>query len=141
MSADGRLVVMGGADRVYGRFSGKSAVSGPWRIGGRRDPLVVFVGGGGFVEGAITDAIGDLVEQADGLASGLLLTAAVAAGDVQEELVGLRVLGDELEEAVVLAGGAAVLVGVEVAGWGAGAGAGASSGQGERPFWPQMGAD
>lgn len=77
----------------------------------------VFVDVYGFVEGEVTDAGGDLVEEADGLASGLLLSAAVASGDAQEELAGLRVLGDELEEALMLAGGTAVLVGVEVT-WG-----------------------
>ncbi len=78
--------------------------------------MVVFVGVHGFGEGALMDVGGDLVEEADGLALGLLLAAAVATGDVQEELVGLRILGDKLEEAPVLAGGATVLIGVEVAG-------------------------
>ena len=64
--------------------------------------MVVFVDVYGFVEGEVTDAIGDLVEEADGLASGLPLAAAVAPGDAQEELVGLRVPGDELEQALVL---------------------------------------
>ncbi len=81
--------------------------------------MVVFVGVHGFGEGALMDAGGDLVEEADGLASGLLPAAAVAAGDVQEEALGLGVFSDELEETPVLTGGASVFVGVEVAGWGA----------------------
>ncbi len=95
----------------------QAIVWGRSRIRGRGDSTVVFVGVYGFVEGEVTDAGGDLVEEADGLASGLALATAVASGDAQEELVGLRVLGDELEEAPVLAGGASVFVGVEVA-WG-----------------------
>ncbi len=68
---------MGAAEKGVWSFSGRTAVSGPSRIRGRGDSTVVFVGVCGFVEGAVTDAEGDLVE----------------------ELVGLRVPSDELEQA------------------------------------------
>jgi len=65
-------------------------------------------------------------EQVVGVTLSLGAAAALNAGDAHEEMAGLGVFGDEVKEALVLAGGAAVLEGVEVAERWPGARAGAA---------------
>jgi hypothetical protein len=83
--------------------------------------LVVF--GGGPVRGGVEG-----LEEAFEGAAALSASGALDAGDVEEELEGFGVSGDDVDEAAALLGVAAVFVGVEVADWGAGAGARAASG-------------
>lgn len=89
--------------------------------------MVVFVAGDGGIDGALSELGGDGYQQAVGVTLSLVAAAALNAGDAQEDIAGLGVAGDEVEEALVLAGGAAVLEGVEVAAGRAGAGAGATT--------------
>ncbi len=56
----------------------------------------------------------------------MLRTGLVAAGEAEEGVAGLRDGGEEGAELGELGGAAAVLEGVEVAGWRAGAGASAA---------------
>lgn len=107
-------------------FSGKGLVRAVDGIEDGDECLVVFFElVGGVVEGG---------EDAFEGAAALAAAAAFGAGDVEEELEGFGVLGDDVKEALALPGVAAVFVGVEVADWGAGAGAGAASGHWWLPF-------
>ena len=106
---------------------------GPWRIWTGRFFGVVLA-----LEGESSEEIEDAVAGAVGFAA----AAAFGAGDVEEELSGLGVGGDDFEEALTLAGGTAVFVGVEVAA--GGAAAVALSGHASAPIgrrWAQMNAD
>jgi hypothetical protein len=126
------LVVLGASGRTFGRFSARGCAGGRIRIRERGNSLVVFVAGEGGVEGALSEFGCDGDEQGVGVTLSLGAAAALNAGDAHEEMAGLRVFGDEVKEALVLAGGAAVLEGVEVAeGWpGAGARAAPAGGPG-----------
>ncbi len=108
---------------MYGRFFAGGFKSGGIRIWKRGDSTVVFVAGGGFVEGALSEAGGEGDEQAVGVTLGLLAAAVLDAGDGGKEVARFRAMSEKLEEALLLAGGAAVFEGVEVAEWGAGVGA------------------
>ncbi len=119
---------MGVSGRLCGCFIAGGVESGGIRIRKRRDSTVVFVAGGGFVEGALSEAGCEGDQQAVGVTLGLLAAASLDAGDGGKEVARFRAISEELEEALLLAGGAAVLEGVEVADWGAGVGAGAASG-------------
>jgi len=109
---------------MYGRFFAGGVESGGIRIWERGKSTVVFVAGGGFVEGAFAEAGGEVAEETVGVSFGLAAAASLDAGDLEDDFAGLGVVSDELEEALLLAGGAAVLEGVEVAEWGAGVGTG-----------------
>ncbi|MCH7836534.1 MAG: hypothetical protein IH864_06660 [Chloroflexi bacterium] len=75
-----------------------------------------------YLVGALNEA---LEEEGGDLFSAALLEP-VAAGEAEEGLAGLGGGGEEGAEQGELGGAAAVLEGVEVAGWGAGAGASAA---------------
>jgi hypothetical protein len=106
----------------------KGLVRGRIRIWERGYSLVVFVLGGGKIEGALSELGYDGDQQAVGVTLSLPAATALDAGDLHQEVAGLRVVGNELKESLVLAGAAAVLEGVEVAGRWAGVGAGAAFG-------------
>ena len=86
--------------------------SGGIRIWERGYSTVVFVAGGGFVEGAFSEAGCEGDQQAVGVTLGLLAAAALDAGDGGKEVARFRAISEELEEALLLAGGAAVFEGV-----------------------------
>ncbi len=73
----------------------------------------------GALDEAVEEEVGDLF--------GAALLELVAAGEVEEGLAGLREGGEEGAELGELGGAAAVLEGVEVAGWGTGTGASAAT--------------
>lgn len=104
---------------MYGRFFAGGVKSGVIRIWGRGYCTVVFVAGGGIVEGALTEAGGEVTEELVGVTFGLAAAASLDAGDGGKEVARLRVVSEELEEALLPAGCPAVFVGVEVAEWGA----------------------
>ncbi len=112
---------------MYGRFFAGGVESGRIRIWERGDSTVVFVAGGGIVEGALSESGCEGDQQAVGVTLGLLAAASLDTGDGGKEVAPFRDVSEELEEALMLARGAAVLEGVEVAEWGAGVGAGAAS--------------
>ena len=122
----GGVVVLGVSDRTYGRLFTRGVESEGIRIRERGDPTVVFVAGDGFVEGAFAEAGGDVTEEPVGDSFSPATAATLGAGDGGKEVARFRAIREELEEALLLAGGAAVLVGVEVAGGRAGVGAGAA---------------
>ena len=64
-------VVLGVSDRTYGRFFTGAVESGGIRIRERGDSTVVFVAGGGFVEGALAEAGDEVTEELVGISSGL----------------------------------------------------------------------
>ena len=101
---------------MYGRFFAGSVKGGVIRIWERRGYTVVFVAGGGIVEGAFAEAGGEVTEETVGVSLGLLAAASLDAGDGGKEVARLRIVSEELEEAPLLAGGAAVLESVGVAG-------------------------
>jgi len=101
---------------------------------GAGDPTVVFVESGGGIEGALSKSGCEGKQQAVGVTFGLAATATLDAGDGGKEIARFRVISKEPEEALLLAGGAAVLVGVEVAEWGAGVGVGATPRHCEPPL-------
>jgi len=64
--------------------------------------MVVFVAGGGFGEGALTEAGCEGDQQAVGVTLGLLAAAATPGdGDGGKEVARFRVVSEELEEAPV----------------------------------------
>ena len=111
------MVVLRVCGRMYGRFFAGGVKYGVIRIWERGGSTVVFVAGGGFVEGAFAQAGGEVTEELIGVSLGLAAATTLDAGDGGKEIARLRVVSDELEEALLLAGGAAVLESVEVA-WG-----------------------
>ena len=66
------MVVLGVSGRMYGRFLAGEVESGGIRIWERGDSTVVFVAGGGFVEGALSESGGKGDQQAAGVTLGLL---------------------------------------------------------------------
>ena len=78
---------------------------------------------GPHLEGAVEEAL----EEDGGEVFGAVLLELVAAGEGEEGFTGLGDGGEEGAELGELGGTAAVLEGVEVAGWGAGAGASAAT--------------
>ncbi len=106
------MVVLRGSDRMYGRFFAGSAESGGIRIRERGNSTVVFVAGGGFVEGALSESGGESDQQAVGVTLGLLTAASLNAGDAGKEVARFRAISEELEEAPLLAGGLPMLEGV-----------------------------
>ncbi len=133
-ASSGGMVVLGVSDRMYGRFFAGGVESGGSRIWERGYSAVVFVAGGGFVEGAFAEAGGEVTEELVGVSFGLTAAAALDAGDMEDDFAGLGVVSEEMEEALLLAGGTAVLEGVQVAEWGAGVGAGATTRHYEPPL-------
>ena len=77
-----------------------------------------------YLVGAVEEAL----EEEGGELFGAALLELVAAGEGEEGLAGLGEGGEEGAELGELGGAAAVLEGVEVAGWGAGTGATAAPG-------------
>jgi hypothetical protein len=126
------MVVLRVSGRMYGCFFAGGVESGGIRIWERGNSTVVFVAGGGFVEGAFAEAGCKGDQQAVGVTLGLLAAPSLDAGDGGKEVAGLGVVSDELEEALLLARGPPMLEGVEVAARWAGAGSGAST----RHNWP-----
>ncbi len=125
---------MGVSGRMCAYFVAGGIESGGIRIWERGYSTVVFVAGGGFVEGAFAEAGGEGDQQAVGVTLGLAATPSLDAGDGGKEVARFRAISEELEEALLLAGGASVLEGVEVAEWGAGVGAGAATRHTGAPF-------
>ncbi len=121
------MVVLGVSGRMCGRFFAGGVERGVIRIRERGYSTVVFVAGGGIVEGAFAEAGGEVTEELVGVSFGLAAAAALGAGDGGKEVARFGVVSEELEEALLLAGGAAVLEGVEVAFGRAGVGAGAAT--------------
>ncbi len=97
---------------MYARFFTGAVESGGIRIREQGNSTVVFVVGSGIVEGAFAEAGGEVTEEAVGVSFGLAAAASLDAGDGGKEVARFRVVSEELEEALLLAGGAAVLEGV-----------------------------
>ena len=103
---------MGVSDRMYGCFFAGGVKSGGIRIRERGYSTVVFVAGGGFVEGALSESGCEGDQQAVGVTLGLLAAATLGAGDGGKEVARFGDVSEELEEALLLAGGLPVLEGV-----------------------------
>ncbi len=103
---------MGVSGRMYGRFFAGGVESGGTRIWERGDSTVVFVAGGCFVEGTFAEAGGEVTEELVGVSFGLAAASSLDAGDGGKEVARFRVVSEELEEALLLAGGPTVLEGV-----------------------------
>jgi len=97
------MVVLGVSGRMCAYFFAGGVRSGGIRIWERGNSTVVFVAGGGFVEGAFAEAGGEGDQQAVGITLGLLAAASLDAGDGGKEVAGLGVVSDELEETLLLA--------------------------------------
>ncbi len=74
------MVVLGVSGRLGGCILAGGVESGGIRIRERGDSTVVFVAGGGFVEGALSESGCEGDQQAVGVTLGLLAAASLDAG-------------------------------------------------------------
>ncbi len=74
-------VVLGVLGRLYGCFFARGVESGGDPYPGAGDSTVVFVAGGGFVEGALSEAGCEGDQQAVGVTLGLLPAPSLDTGD------------------------------------------------------------
>ncbi len=88
---------------MWAYFFAGGIESGGIRIWEQGGSTVVFVAGGGIVEGAFAEAGGEVTEELFGVAFGLAATAALDAGDGGKEIARFRAISEELEEALLLA--------------------------------------
>ncbi len=117
------------------RRSGPAVVFGVPGAGGGTFDCASFIDRGLIVQSFdrlrmsgphLVGALNEALEEESGDLFGAALLEPVAAGEAEEGLAGLGGGGEEGAELGELGGAAAVLEGVEVAGWGAGAGASAA---------------